>query len=137
MGSFPCLQAHKLSTRDQTDLKDNFSLIKKNPKKYNILTQFSATAPLTQLQYFTLNCFKRQSSTWTNERQISLLEYFLWSMGKVFSFYENIKCLFFKKYPVVSTEIECIDYRNHLSGFKRKLSINNHYYIYSINVQCL
>ena len=48
---FPCSQAHNLLTSDQPDRKDNFSPIKKNSKKYNILTQISATAPLSAYSY--------------------------------------------------------------------------------------
>ena len=49
-GGFPCSQAHKLLTYDQPDHKENFSPIKKNTKKFDILTKISATAPLTDTQ---------------------------------------------------------------------------------------
>ena len=50
LGGFPCSQAHDLLTCYQPDLKDKFSPIKKNTKKYNILTQISATAPLRETE---------------------------------------------------------------------------------------
>ena len=48
LGGFPCSQAHNLLRSDQLDLKDKLSPIKKNTKKYNILTKISATAPLSK-----------------------------------------------------------------------------------------
>ena len=48
-------------TSDQLDLKDKFSPIKKNTKKYNILAKFSATAPLSYLKSFKLTILKEIS----------------------------------------------------------------------------